>query len=110
MMLKDPIVMLADEPTGALDPKTGQMIIQSLFDLVDENKVLILATHDMAIANQCDEIIDLEQYSKVASMWYPKIKLKANQWEMLTSTLRLIGFYNVLLSYESNNGKLKKAI
>ncbi|EWN38704.1 hypothetical protein Q121_02703, partial [Staphylococcus aureus M1111] len=25
-------------------------------------------THDMAIANQCDEIIDLEQYSKVASM------------------------------------------
>ncbi|HCT1258867.1 TPA: ATP-binding cassette domain-containing protein, partial [Staphylococcus aureus] len=68
MMLKDPIVMLADEPTGALDPKTGQMIIQSLFDLVDENKVLILATHDMAIANQCDEIIDLEQYRKVASM------------------------------------------
>ncbi|WP_246879275.1 ATP-binding cassette domain-containing protein, partial [Staphylococcus aureus] len=68
MMLKDPIVMLADEPTGALDPKTGQMIIQSLFGLVDENKVLILATHDMAIANQCDEIIDLEQYRKVASM------------------------------------------
>ncbi|MEZ2074567.1 bacteriocin ABC transporter ATP-binding protein, partial [Staphylococcus aureus] len=28
----------------------------------------ILATHDMAIANQCDEIIDLEQYRKVASM------------------------------------------
>ncbi|MDT4009840.1 bacteriocin ABC transporter ATP-binding protein, partial [Staphylococcus aureus] len=27
-----------------------------------------LATHDMAIANQCDEIIDLEQYRKVASM------------------------------------------
>lgn len=68
MMLKDPIVMLADEPTGALDPKTGQMIIQSLFGLVDKNKVLILATHDMAIANQCDEIIDLEQYRKVASM------------------------------------------
>lgn len=77
MMLKDPIVMLADEPTGALDPKTGQMIIQSLFGLVDENKVLILATHDMAIANQCDEIIDLEQYRKVASMWYPKDKIKS---------------------------------
>ncbi|WP_256072854.1 Csa1 family protein, partial [Staphylococcus aureus] len=57
-----------DEPTGALDPKTGQMIIKSLFDLVDENKVLILAKHDMAIANQCEEIIDLEQYSKVAYM------------------------------------------
>lgn len=77
MMLKDPIVMLADEPTGALDPKTGQMIIQSLFGLVDENKVLILATHDMAIANQCDEIIDLEQYRKVAYMWYPKDKIKS---------------------------------
>ncbi len=43
---------------------TGQMIIQSLFDLVDENKVLILATHDMAIANQCERIIDLEQIEK----------------------------------------------
>ena len=39
--------------------------------------MLILATHDMAIANQCDEIIDLEQYSKVASMWYPKDKIKS---------------------------------
>ncbi len=49
MMLKDPIVMLADEPTGALEYKQDNRI-QSLFDLVDENKVLILATHDMAIA------------------------------------------------------------
>lgn len=68
MMLKNPVVMLADEPTGALDPKTGQMIIQTLFNLVDKNKVLILATHDMAIVNQCDVIIDLEQFKKAVTM------------------------------------------
>ena len=68
MILKDPTIILADEPTGALDPKTGQLIIQTLFNLVDENKVLILATHDMAIANQCDVVIDLEQFKNVVSM------------------------------------------
>ncbi len=68
MMLKKFIVMLADEPTGALDPKTGQVVLQSLFDLVDENKVLILATHDMAIANQCDENNRFRTVRKVASM------------------------------------------
>ncbi|GJF67017.1 ABC transporter ATP-binding protein [Staphylococcus argenteus] len=68
MILKDPTIILADEPTGALDPKTGQLIIQTLFNLVDENKVLILATHDMAIANRCDVVIDLEQFKNVVSM------------------------------------------
>lgn len=59
LMLKEPTIILADEPTGALDPETGQLIIQLLLNLVDEHNILIMATHDMNIAAQCDEVIDL---------------------------------------------------
>ncbi|RRJ33871.1 bacteriocin ABC transporter ATP-binding protein, partial [Pseudomonas aeruginosa] len=45
--------------TGDLDPETGQLIIQLLLNLVDEHNILIMATHDMNIAAQCDEVIDL---------------------------------------------------
>ena len=59
LMLKEPTIILADEPTGALDPETGKLIIQLLLNLVDKNNILIMATHDMNIASQCDEVIDL---------------------------------------------------
>lgn len=59
LMLKEPSIILADEPTGALDPETGKLIIQLLLNLVDKNNILIMATHDMNIASQCDEVIDL---------------------------------------------------
>ena len=59
MILKEPSIILADEPTGALDSKTGQAIINTLLNLVDKDKVLIIATHNMNIASQCDEVIDL---------------------------------------------------
>lgn len=59
LMLKEPTIILADEPTGALDPETGKLIMQLLLHLVDEHNILIMATHDMNIAKQCDEVIDL---------------------------------------------------
>lgn len=59
LMLKEPTIILADEPTGALDPETGKLIMQLLLNLVDEHNILIMATHDMNIAKQCDEVIDL---------------------------------------------------
>ena len=53
-------ILLADEPTGALDQKRGQEILEILRDLNEkEGKTLIIVTHDMGIAKQCKRIIKI---------------------------------------------------
>lgn len=50
-------IILADEPTGALDQKTGRDIINLLRELNKENKTIIVVTHDPQIASSCDRTI-----------------------------------------------------
>jgi len=55
-----PSIILADEPTGSLDSKTGQMILQRLKELhVEENVTLIIVTHDMNVASMADRTIEV---------------------------------------------------
>jgi putative ABC transport system ATP-binding protein len=50
-----PSLLLADEPSGSLDPKTGEQISNLLFDLVRRhNMAVILVTHNMDLANRCE--------------------------------------------------------
>jgi len=57
-----PALLLADEPTGNLDVETGEKIARLLFDLVEnENKTLILVTHNPGLANQCQKIRTLDR-------------------------------------------------
>lgn len=58
-LINDPEIILADEPTGALDSKTGQQIIEILKEINREGKTVIIITHDKSIANQCNRIITL---------------------------------------------------
>lgn len=53
-------VILADEPTGALDKSTGNDIMNILKSLNEQGKTIIIVTHDMEIANQCNRIISIE--------------------------------------------------
>ena len=58
-LVGDPQVILADEPTGALDSKTGQEIMALFLRLHEEGRTLIIVTHDEHIANQCRRNIAL---------------------------------------------------
>lgn len=53
-------IILADEPTGALDSKSGLMVMQILQDLHREGHTIILVTHDKDIANYANRIIELK--------------------------------------------------
>lgn len=53
-----PSIVLADEPTGSLDSKNGQMILKRLKELHEkENVTLIMVTHDMNVASMADRTI-----------------------------------------------------
>ena len=62
----DPAIILADEPTGALDSTTGQDVLKQLKKLNDNNKTVIIITHDPEVAKVTDRIITLKD-GKVAS-------------------------------------------
>ena len=54
-LINDPELVLADEPTGNLDPANSKIIGKLLFDLSEKyNKTLILVTHDMSLAENGD--------------------------------------------------------
>ena len=56
-----PKILFADEPTGNLDQKTGDRIIELLFSINKERgTTLILVTHDITLAKRCDRILELE--------------------------------------------------
>ena len=56
----DPSVILADEPTGALDSRTGREVLGFLKKLNREGDTVVLITHDNSIAVQADRIIRLQ--------------------------------------------------
>ena len=49
-LVGDPSILLADEPTGALDQKTGKQVMALFQELNDEGRTIIMITHDMNIA------------------------------------------------------------
>ena len=55
-----PSIILADEPTGALDSKSGIEIMQMLHELHSEGNTIILITHDLNIAKQAERIITIK--------------------------------------------------
>lgn len=65
MMANDPTLILADEPTGNLDPQMAKDIIGCLEALNKEGKTVIIVTHDMNIAKRAQRIINIEYGSLV---------------------------------------------
>ena len=59
-LVRNPAVILADEPTGALDSHTGREVLGMLQDLHGQGHTVVLITHDNSIAVQADRIIRLE--------------------------------------------------
>ena len=59
-MANDPALILADEPTGALDSKTGRKVMDIFHKLHDEQrKTIILITHSPELAEECERILTL---------------------------------------------------
>ncbi|WP_433328611.1 ABC transporter ATP-binding protein [Spirillospora sp. CA-294931] len=61
-LIRDPRLILADEPTGALDPQTAGQVMDLLFTRArEEDRALILVTHDHALARRADDVYVLDE-------------------------------------------------
>lgn len=58
-IVNQPSIILADEPTGALDSKTAAEIMDVFKELHQLGKTVIIVTHDMGVAEQCERIIEI---------------------------------------------------
>lgn len=59
-IINEPQILFADEPTGALDSETGGRIIKFLISYTHQfQKTILLVTHDIDIASQCDWVIEM---------------------------------------------------
>ena len=58
-LVNDPQLILADEPTGALDSKTKKDIVNLLRKIADNGKTVVMVTHDESIATVADRIITI---------------------------------------------------
>ena len=66
-MANNPAMILADEPTGNLDSKTGKSIAELLHNLTQEGQTVILATHDSSLADLADIVIEMEDGKLISS-------------------------------------------
>ena len=58
-LVTDPTIILADEPTGNLDTKTGAAILDVIADLHRRGLTIIMVTHDERVADHCERIVQL---------------------------------------------------
>lgn len=56
-LANNPTILLADEPTGALDQKTGKQVMSLFHDLNEEGNTIIMITHDIGIARHAKRIV-----------------------------------------------------
>lgn len=67
-LANSPIIILGDEPTGNLDSKTGNKLLEMLIQLHrEQKKTLVIVTHDKDIAERADEVITLKDGELVAN-------------------------------------------
>lgn len=64
LMIKDPPIILADEPTASLDEKNAKEIIELILSLLDDKKIIIFATHTALVWEKVDKVISLDREEK----------------------------------------------
>ena len=58
-IVTDPMMVLADEPTGALDTKNAAMVMEIFDNLRSQDRAVVVVTHDLEIAERMDRVVSM---------------------------------------------------
>ena len=59
-LVNDPALILADEPTGSIDPVSAEQVMQLLSELHDQARTIVLVTHNMSVAAVAQRVVRIE--------------------------------------------------
>lgn len=68
-LVTDPAIIMADEPTGNLDSRTGEAILQLITDLHKSGLTIIMVTHDERVADRCERVVRLRDGEIESDVW-----------------------------------------
>lgn len=72
-LANDPLVLLADEPTGNLDTQTGEEIMALFTDLSSRGRTILMVTHEMALATYAHRTISLQDGKITSDVLHPEV-------------------------------------
>ena len=75
-MVTKPKVLFADEPTGALDSKSGEQVMELFEQLNKEGMTIVMITHEQSIADRANSIV----YIRDGELFYDNNTSKANNY------------------------------
>lgn len=76
-LVNQPRILLADEPTGALDSKTGEQVLALFDELHQQNLTVIVVTHDVEVAQRAQRLIRLSDGNIISDTGNPVVASKA---------------------------------
>lgn len=77
-LASNPKVILADEPTGALDSTTSKEVMELIQSISEEGKTILIVTHENDIAHMCKRIVDLKDGIITDDKIIEQVKITAN--------------------------------
>jgi putative ABC transport system ATP-binding protein len=75
-LVNNPDVIFADEPTGNLDSKSGELVLEALQDVATEGRTVILVTHDINLASRADVRLEMKDGLLVNTVKGAKLKVE----------------------------------
>jgi putative ABC transport system ATP-binding protein len=74
LLLKDPVLVLADEPMAALDQANAELVFQALAGLARRGALVLMCTHDPVVVGRCDRVWELPGRQAAASDGAPEAR------------------------------------
>ena len=79
-LASDPKVLLADEPTGALDSTTSCEVMELVQQINDEGKTILIVTHEDDIAHMCKRIVNLKDGIIISDTKVKQVRAKTKEY------------------------------
>jgi putative ABC transport system ATP-binding protein len=75
-LANNPDVIFADEPTGNLDSKSGQLVLEALRDVATEGRTVILVTHDIGLSSMADVVLEMHDGNLIKAVKGKRLEVK----------------------------------